>query len=214
MFANPDSLQKKSPVRILLDGQAVSFDRKVTESLAAIRTQLELAALRKERVLSVLRVDGVEVSLIHPPVLHHGFKTVEAESISLLDYSRILLRRVQDQVHLIRRRLEALVLLVLINDSRTIDWLWRGLLSDLQVPLIKLGFLQEFFSAPNDQLEMELRVLNSHWQEFRLLWQRLEGVYALRDNLALSDALEHDLLPWVMRLQRSLTQLARFGFDR
>ena len=134
--------------------------------------------------------------------------------MSLADYSRLLLRRVLDQVHALRRRLEAMVLLVMINEWSAIDWLWRGLQADLQVPLIKLSYLQDFYGPSSNVAHPGLTTLHTHWQAFRSTWQRLEEVYALKDKLALSDALELDLLPWISELQKSLVNLGRGNPER
>jgi hypothetical protein len=211
MSTNTDPTQKRPLVRVTLDGKAVHLAAPALGSLSSIRAQLELIALRQERVLTALRVDGVAVSLTHPNSSFQEIRAVEAVTISLTDYSRILLRRVQDHIHAMRRRLDAMVLLVMINEWPVIDWLWRGLQADFQVPLIKLGYLQEFYSSQSNCSPQALSNLRSHCQQSRAIWQRLGDVYALQDKLALSDALELDLLPWLMSLQHCLAGLDRCG---
>jgi hypothetical protein len=214
MFANSDPAKEKPVLTITLDGKPVQLEPPAMDSLASIRAQLEVIALRKERVLSALRVDGIEISLAHTPTHFPQFHSVEAVTMSLADYSRLLLRRVLDQVHALRRRLEAMVLQVMINEWPAIDWLWRGLQADLQAPLIKLSYLHDFYGPPSQVPQQGLTTLHTHWQTFRSIWQRLEEIYVLKDKLALSDALELDLLPWVSELHKSLVSLGRGNLER
>jgi hypothetical protein len=194
---------------ISLDGKPIEVMPNALESLASIRAQLELMALRQDRVLSGLSVDGIEVSLLHPPDWASPFHTIAGRTISLHDYSQQLLLRVLQQVDQVCHRTEELVLLVLINEWPAMDWLWRTLQSDIQAPMVKLGLLQEFLNLQPQSADTPANQLGLFWREFRATWHRLDEVYLRQDKLALSDALEQDLLPWLNNLRRCLVQLER-----
>jgi hypothetical protein len=203
----PDQLIQSPSVT--LDGKPVEIALTAMESISSIRAHLELMALRQERVLSGLSVDGVEISLLHPPDWTSPYRLVAGRTISLHDYSRQLLLRVLQQVHQVCTRTEELVLVVLINDWPAMEWLWRTLQSDIQAPMIKLGLLQEFFTLQAQTANPDASQVGVYWREFRSTWHRLDEVYQRHDKFALSDALEQDLLPWLNRLRGCLISLER-----
>lgn len=205
---NPHKVTGQPPV-ITLDGKPIDFMSDALESLTSIRAQLERIALRQERVLCGLSVDGVEISLLHPPEWPSPCQTIAGRTISLQDYSQQLLLRILQQIHQVCHRTEELVLLVLINEWPAIEWLWRTLQSDIQAPMVKLGLLQEFINLRIQTTSIPANQLTVFWREFRSIWHRLETVYSQQDKFVLSDALEQDLLPWLNNVRSCLIQLER-----
>jgi hypothetical protein len=50
-------------VQVLLDGQPVALPGKALKKLSSVRAQLEQLAMRKDRILTALWVDGIAVNL-------------------------------------------------------------------------------------------------------------------------------------------------------
>lgn len=196
-----------SQVRITLDGQPIELSQQIRASLPAIRAHLEALVLCQRRILHAMVVDGVTLNLQRPAWSFDTFHHVVAATISFDDLAFQLLRLAREQVAQLRTRGEAAVLLVLINEWPGVQRIWWNLLPDLKEPLVTLSFLPELGRPTAGPLVAPAATCASQAQELGRIQQEVEGHCAFHDALALSDTLEHRLLPWLAQLDTTLAQL-------
>jgi hypothetical protein len=200
--------ERVRPVKIYLDGKAVTLPVETTNSLAAIRSHLELLALRQDRVLSALIVDGESVNLQQPPVLREGFRQVQAQSVGFGELGQELAGTAVGQTLAVYDRTQIAVALVLINSWAGASRMVQGLQADLRTLLIVMSFLQELCGAQFVNTIVNDLPLAQHWSNFGLIQQQIQAAVGQRSNLAVSDALERYLAPWLLRLSAYLKKMS------
>jgi len=172
-------------------------------SLNSIRAYLETLALANQRVLSVLTINGARVNptlpLIYPdPVIHIGAETIPLEQLPLL-----LLTTAGQQTDHARESVEAALTLVLINKPATARELWWKIASLLKEPVLTLSLMPEDFcqlSCGNTFHKLRRWQL----QQVAALVRQVDAVCETKDNLKLSDTLEHQVLPWLQSLGENI----------
>ncbi len=190
-------------VEVKLDGLTVDVPA-ARRSFAAIRSYLESQALKRQRILCALHVDGEPVNLLEPRRSAKPFLRVEGETMSLDQVPAQLLNAALEQTANVRAQVQSAVELVLINDADRARELWWGLALALKEPLLTLSLLPEHFfnpatgSAPLSQLRL--------WQLEQLgaVIQEADDSCDAEDPAVLSDLLEKRALPWLDKLHASL----------
>jgi hypothetical protein len=190
-------------VEIKLDGLVVDVPAE-RRSFAAIRSYLESLALKQQRILCALNVDGDPVNLIEPRRTSKPFVSIEGETMSLNEVPVQLISAALQQTVKVRGQVQSAVELVLINDSRRARELWWSLATALKEPLLTLSLLPEnICSTANGSASiMQLR----KWQLEQLgsVIQDVDDSCDAEDPTVLSDALEKRALPWLDKLHASL----------
>ncbi len=190
-------------VEVKLDGQVVEVPA-ARRSFPAIRSFLESHALRHQRILCALKVDGEPVNLLEPQRGHKPFLRVEGETMSLAQVPAQLLNAALEQTTNVRAQMQSAVELMLINDADRARALWWGLALTLKEPLLTLSLLPEnFFNPPNGSAPLnQLRL----WQLEQLgdVIHDVDDACDAEDPTLLSDALEKRALPWLDKLHASL----------
>jgi hypothetical protein len=194
------------PVRVVevkLDGILVEVPAE-RHSFAAIRSYLESLALKQQRILCALNVDGDPVNLIEPRRTSKPFATIEGETMSLNEVPVQLISAALQQTVKVRTQMQSAIELVLINDSRHARELWWSLATALKEPLLTLSLLPETIctTASGSASIMQLR----KWQLEQLgcVIQDVDDSCDAEDPTVLSDALERRALPWLDKLHASL----------
>ena len=190
-------------VEVKLDGLAVDVPVQ-RRSFAAIRSYLESFALKQQRILCALNVDGEPVNLLEPRRSAKPFARVEGETMSLDQVPAQLISAALHQTAHVRNQVQSAVELVLINDAHRARELWWSLALALKEPLLTLSLLPENFfspakgSAPLSQLRA--------WQLEQLggVIQQVDESCDAEDPAVLSDTLEKCALPWLDNLHASL----------
>lgn len=190
-------------IEVKLDGLPIEIPAE-RQSLAAVHSYLELAALQQERILCALSIDGNPVNLSHPRPVSRFFTCVEAETMGLNEVPFQLIKAALQQATTLRNRVQATLELVLINDLRQARELWWSISTSLKEPLLTLNLLPEDVCGP-DNGRASLRQLRK-WQLQQLGRIVLEVDEACRanDTTPLSDALENRALPWLDHLLETL----------
>ena len=196
-----------SQVRVTFDGQPVGMYQQIRASVPAIRAHLEALVLCQRRILHGMVVEGVTPDLQRPAWSFDTFHQVVAATISFDDLAFQLLRLARQQVAQLRARAEAAVLLVLIHEWPGVQRIWWDLLPDLKEPLVTLSFLPDLGRPTAGPLDAPAATCAGQAQELGRIQQEVEGHCAFHDTLALSDTLEHRLLPWLTQLLDTLAQL-------
>ena len=125
---------------VTLDGEALQLPAG-RHSLNSIRSFLEMRALEKQRVLSVLFLDGEPVNLNLLFANTNGGSRIEAESISLNQLPLLLLNNAQAQVCSVREAVETAISLVLINSPSIACEVWWNIACQLKEPVLTLSLM-------------------------------------------------------------------------
>lgn len=195
-------------LEVSLDGEPVIMPAPRIFSWAEIVDCLKQRALARERVLSVLLVDGVvrtgdeEILAGTPP------KSVMAVSVSFQELGGETIRIAREQVRRLAKQLEAAQLLILINDWPVAEQLWWELLPDLKAPLLELNFLWELGGArllPSPESGVSLPELA---ERLGSIQAQTELQFTRRGDVAeLVTTLEEKLGHWIGQLDQLLDSL-------
>jgi len=123
-------------------------------------------------------------------------------------FSRALSRALHSQLAAAHRRIRTAQWLVLINDWREVEHLWGCLASELRTPLLELTFLAELVRPRLHEIRVDGHALTEVLDHLNLLQAEIETVLAERsDIIGLSNLLDYEVAPQVIRLQRFLERL-------
>lgn len=192
-----------SAIDVKLDGHSVEIpaDRR---SLGGICAFLEAMALRKERILCSLIVDGEPVNLTQPPTPVKSFSSIEAETMGLNEVPVQLIRAALQQTIFVQEQVQSAVELVLINDGQKAQELWWNLSLALKEPLLTLSLLPEGICGPNHGQASLMQLRKWQLQQLGEIIQDVNNACEWDNASMLSDALELRVLPWLEKLQASL----------
>jgi len=207
MLGKGKNLNLPRAIQVILDGRELQVPEQARNSFPAIRSYLEALALRQERVLAVLYVDGypvrVEVEFAEPC----DFQRVQAQTISFAELSRQLIETASAQVGELQNQVEAAAMQVMINDWPAVEKLWRDWVPAFLSPILIVKSLRDLCGSRIDELRIGRKTLAEHLAEFGPLWKRIERTFEQRDVLELSNALEQLLGPWLEGLRNFLVKL-------
>src|SRR4051812_23960769 len=105
----------KQRVQVTLDGQPLDFPSPHARSLQAIRAHLETVALKRQRILYSLTVNGAPVSLADSISPFKTFHKIVGRTIGFSQLGFQLIEVASDQVNALHERVEHLSLQVMIN---------------------------------------------------------------------------------------------------
>jgi hypothetical protein len=191
-------------LQITLDGQPVALSVKQGRSLQAIRAHLEQVALKRQRVLFSLTINGTPVSLGEPLSPFKTFHKIAARTIGFDQLGFQLVAVAADQVNALHERVERLSLQVMINEWPKAEALWWELMPELKDPLLTLSFIpQNVEVLPNGE-EISPKALKRFTNDLVKILEDIEEILTRKELLELSDALENQLLPWLRGLGHCL----------
>lgn len=195
-------------LEVSLDGEPVILPATQLMSWTEIVDCLKQRALARERVLSILLVDGVvrtgdeEIRSEAPP------KSVMAVSVTFQELGGETIRIAREQVRRLAKQLEASQLLILINDWRVAEQLWWELMPDFKAPLLELNFLWELGGArllPSPESGISLSDLA---ERLGSIQARVEmNLRQCGDVVGLVTLLEESLGLWIKQLDHLLDSL-------
>ncbi len=194
----------KKNIEVLLDGHAISLPDETLQSLSTVRAQLELMALRQERVLSALMVDGSSLDLQQAPPANLDFRQIHGLTISLVSLRCQIASTALRHAESLHKRAEALIPLVLINEWDPMCALTTQLKGDFQTLISLLGFLREL-----DDDTAPCQPLVDHWESAHIISARWASVEEQKDLIALSDWLEYSVAPWLRKLANHLKPITQ-----
>lgn len=192
-----------SAIDVKLDGHSVDIPPE-RRSLVGICAYLEAMALRKERILCSLVVDGEPVNLTQPPTSVKSFANIEAETMGLNEVPVQLIRAALQQTIFVQEQVQSAVELVLINDGQKAQELWWNLSLALKEPLLTLSLLPEGICGPAHGQASLMQLRKWQLQQLGEIIQDVNNASAWDNASMLSDALELRVLPWLEKLQASL----------
>ena len=186
-------------VAISLDGVPVAIPAQ-RHSLNSIRCYLETLALAKQRVLYSLKVDGRAANLASPLAPCGHFLCVEAESVELDESSVLVLQTARQQVQQAREGVERAVTLVLINRDTVARELWWNLARLLKEPILTLSLLPEHLRSPAKGHASLKQLRKWQLEQIAVIIRDVDQTCQHSDTIALSNALENRVLPWLQKL--------------
>ncbi len=208
MAVERERVQSRPAIQVLLDGQLVRLPGRVLKSLAAVRAQLELMALRQERVLAALSVDGEAVSLPLAAAWSKDFRQVQAQTVSLVDLGRHMAAIARKQVDGLEARADSAAAVVLINEWASVSPLLDEFDADLQSVLLVISFLHELCGRRLAEMQLGGRNFPGHLDRLSAIRVALERARRRHDLWAISDILNQQLAVWLRGLGRYLARLS------
>src|SRR5215472_9753328 len=192
-----------SAIDVKLDGHSVEVPSE-RHSLGGICAYLEAMALRQERILCSLVVDGEPVNLTQPPTSVKSFASIEAETMGLNEVPVQLIRAALQQTMFVREQVQSAVEMVLINEGRQAQELWWNLSLALKEPLLTLSLLPEGICGPANGQASLMQLRKWQLQQLGEIIQDVNNASDWENASMLSDALELRVLPWLDKLEASL----------
>jgi len=191
-------------VQITLDGQPVALGGKQSRSLQSIRSHLERVALKRQRVLFSLTINGAPVSLAESLSPFKTFHKIAARTIGFDQLGYQLVAVAADQVNSLHERIERLALQIMINDWPKAEALWWQLMPEIKDPLLTLSFVPPSVEMLPHGEEIGTKALKRFTLDLVKILEEIEDILTRKELLELSDALENQLLPWLRGLGHCL----------
>lgn len=188
---------------VKLDGQAVEIPSE-RRSFSGVCAYLEAMALRQQRILCSLVVDGESINLTQPPAFVKSFTNIEAETMGLTEVPVQLIKAALQQTLFVREQVQSAVELVLINEGSRARELWWNLSLALKEPLLTLSLLPEGICGPNHGQASLMQLRKWQLQQLGAVIQDVNNACEWNNPTVLSDALEMRVLPWLDKLRDSL----------
>jgi hypothetical protein len=202
---SPANKQPAIPrVQVTMDGQPIEVSLMQGKSLQAIRTRLEIMALKRNRVLFSLAVNGVPVSLGESMSPFKTFHKVVARTISFNQLSFQLIGVAADQVNTLHERVQRMSLQVMINEWHKAEEMWWDLMPDLKDPLLTLTFVPQAIEILPNGNEISSKAVKRFTDDLVLILEDINEIIERQELLELSNALENELLPWLRALGHCL----------
>ena len=192
-----------SAIDVKLDGHSVEVPPE-RHSLGGICAYLEAMALRQERILCSLFVDGEPVNLTQPPSSVKSFASIEAETMGLNEVPVQLIRAALQQTIFVREHVQSAVEMVLINEGQQAQELWWNLSLALKEPLLTLSLLPEGICGPANGQASLMQLRKWQLQQLGEIIHDVNNASEWENATMLSDALEVRVLPWLEKLQVTL----------
>ncbi|HYG35909.1 MAG TPA: hypothetical protein VEC99_14050 [Clostridia bacterium] len=188
-------------LEVLLDGAPVAVPPQ-RRSLAAILTYLEMLAMERQRILCSFTVDGQPLSLSQYVGIEKPFFRIEGVTIDLAQMPLQLVKTARQQTTDTKAQVTAAITQVLINTADKAREQWWNLIQELKQPLLTLSLMPARSSGGPGASIAQLR----KWQlqQLATIIKDVDESCWSEDPIALSNALEHRVLPWLCGLQASL----------
>jgi len=208
MFGN-DNRPCKRPVQVFLDGKQVLLPEEVQKSLSAVRSQLELMALRQDRVLATMLVDGLAMELRRDACHKGDFHHIHAHTISFKEMGRQMAITAIRDILVLRAHVEKAITLVLINEWDWADRLLHHIKANFRIVLLVVSVLREICESSHCQLPTPMPPLDELLVRAKRIDIRIELLEDQQDLVAFSDFLEQEFEPWLHDIGIGLDYLAK-----
>jgi len=194
---------KSARVEVILDGLPVMLPPHRC-SLTGIRSFLETLAIEQQRMLCAFRVDGQLLDPTQTLAKQGPFTRVEGESIDLALIPLRLVKIALQQTDRLKELITSAITLVVINDSRSAREYWWNLARGLKQPLLTLSFMPENGYGPTQGSASLGQLRKWQLEQLACIIKDVDHTCSSDDSTALSNALEHRVLPWLNALHACL----------
>jgi hypothetical protein len=209
------NFKERESLRVTIDDEPINLPDWLSDTLPAIQTYLECMAMKKERVLWSLAVDGIRVDLADGLEATGAYRRIEAQTIGFKELSRHLVSAGESKIHDLLVQVEEASLLVLINDWRFCRRLWREWEPQFREPLFSLRALRELNGKkiakllPSHGMAKMVEELSVISCEAETIFDAHEADEELFDPILFSELLDCTLLPWLRNLDLHFSRLAK-----
>jgi hypothetical protein len=200
-------------LRVTLDGQAIELPGWLAHCLPAIQAYLEGIAVKNERVLWALEVNGCKVQLGDTGTPLIPFSRIHANTIPFEELSRHLIRAGRAKLKQLQDSMEEAALVVLINEAPVARRFWNIWKSQLEEPLFSLRVLHELNGsrihpiAGAGIIEQYIDTLESVIEQVEQLLPTDRRKRKNPNILAFSQFLDDALIPWLGRVDEDFIEL-------
>jgi hypothetical protein len=190
-----DASQAGPKLEVVLDGLPVIIPKE-RRSISAIRSFLETLAFEQQHILCSLSVDGKAVDLNRPEAAMPEFSRIEAETMPLEQMPIQVLRNAMRQAASATEHTLTAVTLVIINEADYAWEIWWNLVRELKAPLVTLSLMPET-AGPITAGASLLQLRKWQLQQLGSIITDVDETCGLEETVALSNALEYRVLPWL-----------------
>ena len=196
-----DSIPSPATFEVILDGRTIPIPAE-RRSINAIRCYLEILAMAQQRILITFAVDGEPTKFASADGKKFSVHRISGETVDLKDMPAHLLETSLQQTADARAQVEQAVSLVLINDRHLARVLWWNLTRKLKEPLLTLSIVPETICRPNEAGGASpLQLRRWQLQQLAVIIKEVDAACWAADPMALSNALETRVLPWLESLE-------------
>jgi len=160
--------------------------------------------MEQQRMLCAFRVDGQLLDPTQTLAKQGPFTRVEGESIDLALIPLRLVKIALQQTDRLKELIASAITLVVINDSRSSREYWWNLARGLKQPLLTLSFMPENGYGPTQGSASLGQLRKWQLEQLACIIKDVDNTCASDDSTALSNALEHRVLPWLNALHACL----------
>ena len=191
---------------VTLDGQIIEMPPAIN-TLSAIRAYWERIALERQRVLMSIRVDGFSAAKARRTGENgSSFRHVDAETSELTGRASQILGTVLEQIEDARKVTESAITNVLINEGPVAREIWWELVPKLKQPLMVLSMMPEETGWQIEGCASLRQTRKWQLEQLGVILKSVDEACWLPETMALSNALENRVLPWLRGLEY-VTQL-------
>ena len=200
-----DAIPSPTTFEVILDERIIPIPAE-RRSINSIRCYLEILAMEQQRILITFAVDGEPANSARADGEKFSVTRISAETVDLKDLPVHLLETSLQQTAGARAQVEQAVSLVLINDRHLARELWWNLTRKLKEPLLTLSLVPETIFRPNEAGGASpLQLRRWQLQQLAVIIKEVDAACWVADPLALSNALETRVLPWLESLEELIS---------
>lgn len=200
-------------LEVTVDGAPLELPKWLADSLTSIRTYLECVAMKQERVLWSLLVDGQKMDLAQPLPGDDGFRVVRANTITFEELRNRLISAGREKVADLISAMQPVSLMVLINGLEYAKDLWFEWEPQLREPLFSLRALQELDETADDTLVLRPDIAN-YLEHLTFICLEVESLFidpSFGKNesgvVSFSEILDCTLVPLLKKLEQEFQVL-------
>jgi hypothetical protein len=213
-------LDGQTALQVTVDGKPVKLPEWLADSLTSVRTYLECVAMKRERVLWSLQVDGVKVDLTDAQLEMEEFQVIRASTISYDELAERLVAAGRTKVQDLLAEIQPASLLVLINGHDFAQQLWNSWEPQLREPLFSLRALKEL-NKTRENCSLEIPDPANFLDHLTFVSDEVDSLFFVNDEkqnepdvVGFSEILDFTLVPLLKSLdaQFQLLQADQPGF--
>jgi hypothetical protein len=208
------NLNGRTSIVVTIDDHPVTLPKWLSDTLPAIQTYLECMAMKKERVLWTLEVDGNRIDLAQGHEAVDCFQRIEAQTIGFRELGGHLISAGRTKISELVTQIEEAALLVLINDAPVLQRFWREWEPQLREPLFSIRALQELNGKKLPKM-IQGQSISKCLEELSMIVCEVETLLFVADEsgkeidpIPFSELLEYTLLPWLRNVDGYLSTIA------
>lgn len=186
---------------VKLDGRVLPLPPEALQSMGTLIASVERLALKRQRVLSLIRVDGRTLPFPGAVKELNTLQTIDVISVSFEQRSREILDQLLRRLEALEEQLVDTALVVMINPLPAVLGVWANFVAQLRSILLEVGLLEELCRVSLAGVFLGGKSVADHLNEIGSIQAAAELLLKNEDGIpAFSDLLEHEMAAWVRML--------------